>query len=188
MSVQTWWMSWDVAQREGETFCISCHTAVPYALARSALRIGGWRDSARAPRRGAAAQRHGAVSGCGQKWRPNVWSRGGRKRSSTVLSSQVDDARDSRLSDDARLAFDHLWEMQAGPRGTTQVRGPGCTPPSNLGKRTVVPLLRCRAGRGRGGNGAGGLCPSEPANVDRVARLRQLSELTTTTTRTCSTS
>src|SRR5207249_3013252 len=28
-----WWITWPVAGRDHETFCISCHTAVPYALA-----------------------------------------------------------------------------------------------------------------------------------------------------------
>jgi squalene-hopene/tetraprenyl-beta-curcumene cyclase len=35
---QTWWMNWPKAARDHETFCISCHTVVPYALARPALR------------------------------------------------------------------------------------------------------------------------------------------------------
>jgi squalene-hopene/tetraprenyl-beta-curcumene cyclase len=35
---QSWWMEWPRAQRDHETFCVSCHTAVPYALSRSALR------------------------------------------------------------------------------------------------------------------------------------------------------
>jgi hypothetical protein len=35
---QSWWMKWPRAQRDHETFCVSCHTAVPYALSRSALR------------------------------------------------------------------------------------------------------------------------------------------------------
>src|ERR1043166_3158011 len=35
---QSWWMEWPKAARDHETFCISCHTAVPYALARPALR------------------------------------------------------------------------------------------------------------------------------------------------------
>jgi squalene-hopene/tetraprenyl-beta-curcumene cyclase len=35
---QTWWMSWPKAARDHETFCVSCHTVVPYALARPALR------------------------------------------------------------------------------------------------------------------------------------------------------
>lgn len=33
-----WWMDWPSAARDHETFCISCHTAVPYAMARPALR------------------------------------------------------------------------------------------------------------------------------------------------------
>jgi squalene-hopene/tetraprenyl-beta-curcumene cyclase len=35
---QSWWMEWPRAQRDHDTFCVSCHTAVPYALSRSALR------------------------------------------------------------------------------------------------------------------------------------------------------
>jgi squalene-hopene/tetraprenyl-beta-curcumene cyclase len=34
----TWWESWPSAQRDHGTFCVSCHTALPYALARPALR------------------------------------------------------------------------------------------------------------------------------------------------------
>src|SRR5882724_3853461 len=33
-----WWMEWPKSARDHETFCVSCHTAVPYALSRSALR------------------------------------------------------------------------------------------------------------------------------------------------------
>ncbi|HXW93188.1 MAG TPA: hypothetical protein VEK33_21750 [Terriglobales bacterium] len=33
-----WWMAWNGAARDHGTFCISCHTALPYALARPALR------------------------------------------------------------------------------------------------------------------------------------------------------
>lgn len=34
----SWWMTWPRAARDHETFCISCHTAVPYAMSRPALR------------------------------------------------------------------------------------------------------------------------------------------------------
>lgn len=34
----SWWMQWPKAARDHETFCISCHTAVPYAMSRPALR------------------------------------------------------------------------------------------------------------------------------------------------------
>jgi squalene-hopene/tetraprenyl-beta-curcumene cyclase len=38
-----WWMYWPGAARDHKTFCISCHTALPYALSRSALgsTVGG---------------------------------------------------------------------------------------------------------------------------------------------------
>jgi len=33
-----WWESWPSAARDHGTFCVSCHTSLPYALARPALR------------------------------------------------------------------------------------------------------------------------------------------------------
>src|SRR5271165_6284011 len=33
-----WWESWQSAARDHETFCVSCHTSLPYAVGRSALR------------------------------------------------------------------------------------------------------------------------------------------------------
>jgi squalene-hopene/tetraprenyl-beta-curcumene cyclase len=33
-----WWMGWQRAARDHDTFCVSCHTAVPYAMSRPALR------------------------------------------------------------------------------------------------------------------------------------------------------
>src|SRR5262249_24602957 len=33
-----WWMTWPNAVRDHGTFCVSCHTAAPYVLARPALR------------------------------------------------------------------------------------------------------------------------------------------------------
>src|SRR5260370_23131912 len=33
-----WWMEWPKSARDHETFCVSCHTAVPYALSRPFLR------------------------------------------------------------------------------------------------------------------------------------------------------
>ena len=35
---ELWWQSWDKSQRDHQTVCVSCHTVVPYALARPALR------------------------------------------------------------------------------------------------------------------------------------------------------
>jgi squalene-hopene/tetraprenyl-beta-curcumene cyclase len=33
-----WWTTWPKAARDHDTFCVSCHTALPYALSRGALR------------------------------------------------------------------------------------------------------------------------------------------------------
>ena len=33
-----WWMGWKGAARDHGTFCVSCHTVAPYAMARPALR------------------------------------------------------------------------------------------------------------------------------------------------------
>ncbi len=35
---QSWWMGWPNAARDHDTFCVSCHTVLPYAMARPALR------------------------------------------------------------------------------------------------------------------------------------------------------
>src|SRR5271156_2989967 len=37
-SREVWWQGWAPAQKDHGTFCISCHTAVPYAMARPTLR------------------------------------------------------------------------------------------------------------------------------------------------------
>ena len=34
----TWWSTWKTSARDHDTFCISCHTAMPYAISRPALR------------------------------------------------------------------------------------------------------------------------------------------------------
>jgi len=33
-----WWTTWPMAARDHDTFCVSCHTVAPYAMARPALR------------------------------------------------------------------------------------------------------------------------------------------------------
>ena len=35
---QAWWAGFPAAQRDHGTFCVSCHTTLPYALARPRLR------------------------------------------------------------------------------------------------------------------------------------------------------
>src|SRR6201986_4241267 len=37
-SREVWWQKWPAAKRDHGTICISCHTVLPYALARPVLR------------------------------------------------------------------------------------------------------------------------------------------------------
>jgi squalene-hopene/tetraprenyl-beta-curcumene cyclase len=48
---EMWWQSWDRAQRDHQTVCISCHTVLPYALARPVLRKQIGETSISAPER-----------------------------------------------------------------------------------------------------------------------------------------
>jgi squalene-hopene/tetraprenyl-beta-curcumene cyclase len=43
-----WWAAWPSAMRDHETFCVSCHTSLPYALARPAMR-GALHEQAPSP-------------------------------------------------------------------------------------------------------------------------------------------
>jgi squalene-hopene/tetraprenyl-beta-curcumene cyclase len=118
---ESWWMNWPRAARDHETFCVSCHTVLPYALSRTALHS-------------ALAERSASVNE--QKLVDNVtmrvrlWkevepyyndekagvhktreSRGSESiLNALILSSH--DAQTGTLSADAKLAFDNMWALE----------------------------------------------------------------------------
>jgi len=116
-----WWMDWPTAARDHGTFCVSCHTAAPYAIARPALR---------------ALLKEQAPSGIETRLVENVgkrvslWnevapfypdqSRGIPKTSESrgtesILNAVILSARDrsqGRLGDDTRTAFANMWALQ----------------------------------------------------------------------------
>src|SRR5215472_7660174 len=118
---QEWWMAWPKAQRDHDTFCVSCHTAVPYALSRAALRT-------------ALAEQ--APSADEQKLLDNVTKRvrlwkevapiypdaqwGAHKSvesrgTESVLNALIlvsRDAQSGQLGNDARTALDNMWGEQ----------------------------------------------------------------------------
>ena len=120
------WSTWSNAQRDRGTFCMSCHTTLPYALARPELRgrLGEAQPSA------PEATILNNLLTRARSWRdvepfyPDQ-TRGIPKTSESraieavmnavVLSSQ--DARSGRLSDDTRTALDVMWslQMKTGP-------------------------------------------------------------------------
>ncbi len=116
-----WWMSWPPAARDKGTFCVSCHTALPYALSRGALR-------GRLGETGAAPAESKLVENVAKRVR--MWSeiapvysdekQGAPKTAEArgteaVLNALIltsEDARAGKLSADARLALDNMWALQ----------------------------------------------------------------------------
>jgi squalene-hopene/tetraprenyl-beta-curcumene cyclase len=117
----TWWTTWPNAQRDHGTFCVSCHTALPYALARPALRrpLG---ETAASPSEAALLAN---VTKRVTMWRdvepfyPDQ-TRGVPKTSESrateaILNAVILSRRDAgngSLSDEGRRAFDNMWPLQ----------------------------------------------------------------------------
>ncbi len=114
-------MEWPKAARDHQTFCVSCHTAVPYALSRPALREG-LAEVALSPNERRLLDN---VIKRVRLWKEvapfysdadrgaykTVESRG----TESVLNALIlanNDARNGRLSDDARTALDIMWAEQ----------------------------------------------------------------------------
>jgi len=120
-SRQAWWSSWQTAARDHQTACVSCHTALPYGLARSAL--GDALHESDMP----SAQRK-AVDDVIKRVR--LWKEvepfypdqtGGLPKTSesrgteSILNAVILATRDARAgleSEDARLALDNMWALQ----------------------------------------------------------------------------
>jgi len=118
---QAWWMEWPRAQRDHETFCVSCHTSVPYALSRSALRTA-LAEQAPSPNERRLLD---SVTKRVRLWKDvepfykdadrgpykSVESRGTESvLNALILSSR--DAPSGQLSNDAHTAFENMWAEQ----------------------------------------------------------------------------
>ena len=118
---QSWWMEWPRAQRDHETFCVSCHTAVPYALSRSSLRKA-LAEQAPSPNERRLLD---SVTKRVRLWKEvepfykdadrgpykSVESRGTESvLNALILSSR--DGQSSYLSKDAVAAFENMWAEQ----------------------------------------------------------------------------
>jgi len=114
-------MAWPVAARDHDTFCISCHTAVPYALSRPALRAALGEQAPSVNERSLLA----SITKRVRLWKEvepfySDEKRGAYKTSESrgteaVLNALVlasYDARGGKLSGDARTAFGNMWALQ----------------------------------------------------------------------------
>lgn len=118
---QSWWMAWPSAQRDHETFCVSCHTALPYALSRSALRAA-MAEQAPSPNEQRLLDN---VTKRVRLWKDvepfykdadrgpykSVESRGTESvLNALIISSR--DAQSGQLSNDTQMAFQIMWDEQ----------------------------------------------------------------------------
>ncbi len=117
----TWWMGWPVAARDHQTFCVSCHTVLPYALGRPALREALAEQAPSLPERKLLDN----VTKRVRLWKevepfypdaqrgiPKTAESRGTESILNALILVNYDAPTGRLGSDARLALDNMWAEQ----------------------------------------------------------------------------
>jgi squalene-hopene/tetraprenyl-beta-curcumene cyclase len=121
----SWWMGWPRAARDHDTFCVSCHTAVPYAMSRPALHqaLGEQRSSASEQRlldnvtkrvllwKEIAPFYTDADRGAYK----SVESRGTEAVLNALILASNDRSNDrhsAHLTDPTRIAFQNMWAEQ----------------------------------------------------------------------------
>jgi squalene-hopene/tetraprenyl-beta-curcumene cyclase len=116
-----WWMEWPKAARDHQTFCVSCHTAVPYALSRPALRQGLAEE---APSANERRLLHNVTKRV-RLWKEvapfysdadrGVYKTVESRGTESVLNALIlasNDVQNKRLSNDTRTALDNMWAEQ----------------------------------------------------------------------------
>ena len=120
-SREVWWQEWPRAQKDHGTICISCHTVVPYAMARPALRGELNEIAMAAPEKimmDSVEKRvshwsemvpfySDAVSGPGKTAESHATE---AVLNAVILASY--DARQGHLRPITRTAFDAAWDLQ----------------------------------------------------------------------------
>lgn len=126
-SRQEWWMKWPNAARDHGTACVSCHTALPYALARPQLRTALAERDLAAPERTMLDHVVKRV----RLWKdvepfypdqtrglPKTSESRGTEAILNALILANRDAERATFSEEGGQAFDNLWALQftAGER------------------------------------------------------------------------
>jgi squalene-hopene/tetraprenyl-beta-curcumene cyclase len=114
-----WWMGWQGAARDHGTFCVSCHTAVPYALSRSALRepLADHAPSANERRlldnvTTRVRLRTEAGPYYGERDSDKAVESRGTEAVLNALILAGRDARSDRFDEETKIAFDTMWALQ----------------------------------------------------------------------------
>lgn len=117
---EAWWTQWMGASRDHGTFCVSCHTALPYALARPALRAATNDPTPTANERALIDD----VTKRVRLWKetepyysdegydPKTTESRATESVLNALVLAIYNPRDMSLSDDTHAAFANMWAMQ----------------------------------------------------------------------------
>jgi len=117
----SWWTTWPMAARDHDTFCVSCHTVAPYAMARPALRASLTEDAPSPIERKLLANVVKRV----RMWKevepfysdaargvPKTSESRGTEAIFNALILARYDQPSGKLSADASLAFENMWAEQ----------------------------------------------------------------------------
>lgn len=116
-----WWSTWQNAARDHDTFCVSCHTAAPYAIGRPALR-SMLKEAGPSPQE---RRLHENVTRRVKLWNevapfyadqtrgiPKTSESRGTEAVLNALVLATRDAESGSLSPETRLAFTNMWALQ----------------------------------------------------------------------------
>jgi squalene-hopene/tetraprenyl-beta-curcumene cyclase len=116
-----WWLKWPNAARDHDTSCVSCHTALPYALARPALHAALGEHEMPEPERAMLAHVVKRV----RMWNevepfypdqtrglPKSSESRGTESVMNALVLATRDASTGTLSEDTERAFANMWALQ----------------------------------------------------------------------------
>lgn len=115
-----WWTEWMGSSRDHGTFCVSCHTTLPYALARPALRAAR-SDTTLTANESALIDDATKRVRLWKETEPYYSDEGydpktGESRGTeSVLNALIlanYDAQRGQLGDDTRIAFANMWALQ----------------------------------------------------------------------------
>jgi squalene-hopene/tetraprenyl-beta-curcumene cyclase len=116
-----WWMGWSQSARDHDTHCVSCHTALPYALGRPALRAALGEQSPSVSERKLLDNITKRVRlwnqvepfySDEQRGAPKTAESRGTEAVLNALILANYDAPQGKLSEDTRTALDNMWAAQ----------------------------------------------------------------------------
>jgi len=117
---ERWWQQWPDSARDHGTFCVSCHTALPYSISRPALRQALNEPTPTADEQQLIediVKRVRLWQSVGPYYSDEGYDPKGTESRGTeaVLNAFIlanYDARHGQLSDDTRTAFQNMWAVQ----------------------------------------------------------------------------